>query len=328
MRSGLLSGMVAEGILTKKERILFFHGSTGNGASWLKRRGFRVETMSRSPGSSTGVRYETVLAETASGMIASSREHLDFLREALIYVRPAGRLLICYTNDSLFDSASSDEVLARLSSCVPADYGKVVPLPVLSNPSEMLFSIKKGGAYIPRLPVEYIDEFAGFAQACEKLGTEPYIGLDVETTLVEPRILCTVQLATEARIYVMDMLPMKDLRPLKQLMENASITKIIHNKDFESAVLGQYGVRICTVYDTLVESRKRFRSKGGGGNKLGEVCERELGIYLDKSYQASDWTVRPLTPEQLNYAAADAEVLIRLYHLFRPTAPPVNLELF
>ena len=43
------------------------------------------------------------------------------------------------------------------------------------------------------------------------------------------------------------------------------------------------------------------------------MCERELGVVLDKSAQTSMWTRRPLDPEQVRYAAMDAEVLLGLY---------------
>jgi DNA polymerase-1 len=41
---------------------------------------------------------------------------------------------------------------------------------------------------------------------------------------------------------------------------------------------------------------------------------RELGIELDKSHQSSDWG-RVLTPEMLEYAARDVEVLLPLYEV-------------
>ena len=46
------------------------------------------------------------------------------------------------------------------------------------------------------------------------------------------------------------------------------------------------------------------------------VCERELGMGLDKSSQTSDWARRPLSAEQLRYAALDAEVLLALHDCF------------
>ena len=148
--------------------------------------------------------------------------------------------------------------------------------------------ITKGGAYKPQLPVHYIETPEAFQSACHKLSLKQRIGLDVETTLIEPRILCTIQLATEDEVYLIDALPLKDLTPLKELMGNANVMKIIHSKTFEEKVLGHYGIPIVNIYDTLIEARKRYKKTKDGGHKLGEVCERYLDIYLDKSLQASD----------------------------------------
>ncbi|HRT22439.1 MAG TPA: hypothetical protein P5318_20190, partial [Candidatus Hydrogenedentes bacterium] len=113
-----------------------------------------------------------------------------------------------------------------------------------------------------------------------------------------------------------------------ELMENPRIEKLIHNAQFETRMFAQYGIRIHPVYDTLIVSRKKHRKGAEGGHKLDDVCERELGIYLDKSLQTSDWTRRPLSPEQLAYAAVDAEVLLALHRAFEPPAPPETLPLF
>lgn len=64
----------------------------------------------------------------------------------------------------------------------------------------------------------------------------------------------------------------------------------------------------------MVASRQRHPD-ALEGHSLKAVCERELNISLDKSQQTSDWAQRPLTLEQLEYAALDAEVLLLLHNL-------------
>lgn len=77
-------------------------------------------------------------------------------------------------------------------------------------------------------------------------------------------------------------------------------------------VLGRHGFRIENVVDTLERSRV-MRPRAEGGHSLKVVCQRELGVDLDKEQQTSDWMRRPLTGRQEAYAALDAEVLVRLY---------------
>ncbi|CAN0343120.1 unnamed protein product, partial [Phaeothamnion confervicola] len=50
-----------------------------------------------------------------------------------------------------------------------------------------------------------------------------------------------------------------------------------------------------------------------GGNSLSDVCRIWLGRGLDKTEQLSDWSRRPLTPRQLEYAALDAHCLVSVF---------------
>jgi ribonuclease D len=108
---------------------------------------------------------------------------------------------------------------------------------------------------------------------------------------------------------VVDPLVIDDLAPLAGLLADSRVTKVIHNAAFERGVLGRHGMVIEPVLDTLQVSR-RVRAADDGGHSLAAVCERELGLRLDKGPQTSDWRRRPLSARQLEYAALDAEVLL------------------
>ena len=81
----------------------------------------------------------------------------------------------------------------------------------------------------------------------------------------------------------------------------------------------KHGIEINGVFGTLAESRRR-RAGADGGHSLRVVCDRELGITMDKAEQTSDWARRPLSESQLRYAALDARVLVSLWNLWAPTS--------
>ncbi|MEJ7600096.1 MAG: hypothetical protein WKG01_19465 [Kofleriaceae bacterium] len=54
---------------------------------------------------------------------------------------------------------------------------------------------------------------------------------------------------------------------------------------------------------------------------LAAVAARELAPHRKKTEQTSNWTRRPLSPEQVAYPAADVEVLIGLEPLLRTGVP-------
>lgn len=166
-----------------------------------------------------------------------------------------------------------------------------------------------------RRPVRLVSTQGGLEDLCRELTREEVIALDVETTL-DWGTLCLAQVGTGDFNAVIDVFEVDDLTPLFLVLEDPAIGVIIHNARFERGVLGKLGCRITSVFDTLSVSRRLRGYRIPGGHSLGAVCRRELGLALDKSYQTSDWSRRPLSNAQLNYAALDAEVLIDLYRLF------------
>ena len=98
---------------------------------------------------------------------------------------------------------------------------------------------------------------------------------------------------------------------------DAGTTKLIHFAAFGRSVLSRYGFQVEPVVDTMELSRAARGMDAEGGHALSEVCRRELGQPLDKSEQTSDWARRPLSEEQVAYAALEAEVLLRLVELLR-----------
>ncbi len=162
----------------------------------------------------------------------------------------------------------------------------------------------------PKNPIVWVRDADALVDLERRLGDQPFVALDVETTLKDHK-LCLVQLGTRTTNYLIDPFAVDDLSALGRILVNADLPKVIHNAQFERSVLGGLGMEIEPVVDTLTLSRKKY-GQLGGGHALLAVARRELDVVLDKRWQTSDWTARPLEDGQEAYAAMDVEVLVGL----------------
>ncbi len=330
----VLQRLIDGGWLPPKARVLCYGCGRGADVAWLRLRKYDVTGYDPYPAFGYQTRptgqYEAVLLIYLLARLRDPGRRARAVAEAARHVRPGGTLILA-TRDArrLAPGAENmDAVLAAWRALLPEEaFVDVGHLPTEPDSAAACCFAERGGTHMPQRPSHFIDQADEAARIWQALRQRPLLGLDVETTLEEPRDLCTVQLADQEANYVFDMLAFDDWSGLKTLLEDAASVKVIHNAYFEEQVLRRYGIRIHNIYDTLHASRKARKGEGGS-HKLGDVCERELGVYLDKREQVSDWTRRPLSPGQLAYAALDAEVLIDLHAVFHPPPPPSNMELF
>ncbi|CAK8570185.1 unnamed protein product [Lathyrus sativus] len=73
---------------------------------------------------------------------------------------------------------------------------------------------------------------------------------------------------------------------------------------------------ITSVYNHL-QYTKHGRSVSKQNKSLSTICGEMLGISLSKELQCSDWSQRPLTEEQMTYAAMDAHCLLGIFKVFQ-----------
>ncbi len=179
-------------------------------------------------------------------------------------------------------------------------------------PLEFVVRAAPGAPATPRNEVQWVDTPAGLRAVAEELRSADVVGLDVETAL-DFGTLCLLQIATRTRTFLIDPFAVGDLKPIIDVLSGGHPLKVIHNARFERRVLAAIGIALDGVFDTLEASRRARGADALGGHSLAMVCERELGIALDKTSQTSNWSRRPLDAEQLRYAALDAEVLLTLY---------------
>lgn len=139
--------------------------------------------------------------------------------------------------------------------------------------------------------------------------------LAVDTEFMRERTyypqLCLVQVATETDCVLVDPLAGLDLRPLLELLAEPGKLKILHAARQDLEVLLLAGGRVPQpVFDTQVAAALLGFAPQVG---YAELVARQLGHSIDKGQTRTDWSRRPLTPEQLAYAADDVHHLLQLH---------------
>ncbi len=149
---------------------------------------------------------------------------------------------------------------------------------------------------------------------CTRLRREAVVTVDTE--FMRERTywpeLCVVQLAGDAEVAVVDTLaPGIDLAPLGALLADQAVMKVFHaaRQDIEIFVL-RFGDVPRPMFDTQVAAMV-----AGFGDQVGydSLVAATTGGHIDKAHRFSDWAARPLSPAQINYAAADVTHLRRVY---------------
>lgn len=161
--------------------------------------------------------------------------------------------------------------------------------------------------------ISLVSDQEALEDACKAVLGGFRVGLDVETTL-RKFDLRVIQMATEDNVYVIDALAIQDPTPIIGVLGSSDVLKIIHNASFEKGVFRKIGIKITNIFDTMAVSRKIRKGQKYG---LAAVCQRELGITINKELQMSDWSKRPLSKAQIEYAALDAHVLLGLHDALR-----------
>jgi len=140
---------------------------------------------------------------------------------------------------------------------------------------------------------------------------EPRIGLDTEflrerTYRAE---LCLIQIATPSEAVGIDPLELDDLGALAGVLSSPSTLKVMHAARQDLEVLWPIAAPTRPVFDTQIAA-----SLIGLPAQVGyaDAVRRLLGKALAKSHTRTDWSRRPLSAAQIEYALDDVRYLLPL----------------
>ena len=161
--------------------------------------------------------------------------------------------------------------------------------------------------------IELVTEESRLAEVVDHISRAPRVAVDIESNgffRYHERV-CLVQLASAETAFIVDPLAIDDVRPLGKLLGDRSVEKVFHAPDYDLRSLDRdWGFRVNNLFDTSIAAAF------AGSEQLGlqSVVEEHAGVELvkDRKLQRSDWTMRPLSPEALTYAADDVLHLLQV----------------
>ena len=163
---------------------------------------------------------------------------------------------------------------------------------------------------------QYITTADARDAAISVLSREPIIGVDTEGASLHryrDRV-SLIQVSGAEDHYVFDPLLLDTVLPLGALFENRSILKVFHGADYDLLSMKRdFGFRIEPIFDTALAAR----STGIAAFSLQNLLAQFFQVAVSKAHQKSDWSRRPLSTSQLDYAAGDTAYLLRLYECLK-----------
>ncbi|WP_429940857.1 ribonuclease D [Agrobacterium vitis] len=150
--------------------------------------------------------------------------------------------------------------------------------------------------------------------ACEKLAGSEFITIDTEflrETTFWPE-LCLIQMASpDLEVIVDPMADGLDLAPFFKLMANGDVIKVFHAARQDIEIIFHLGNLIPhPIFNTQVAA---MVCGFGDSVSYDQLVQKIKNIHIDKSSRFTDWSRRPLSEKQLDYALADVTHLRDVY---------------
>jgi ribonuclease D len=157
----------------------------------------------------------------------------------------------------------------------------------------------------------YVATPQALAEVAAAMRRERQVGVDTEAASFHryrDRIYL-LQVSSRTQSALIDPLAVADLAPFGALLADSAVEKTFHDADYDLRVLDRdYAFHAVHLFDTRIAAQLAGEPAIG----LAALLEKYLGLKLDKEHQKADWSLRPLTPPMLAYAAADTQHLLGL----------------
>ena len=158
---------------------------------------------------------------------------------------------------------------------------------------------------------EYLDRVDEVDRFLTEISDVKELALDTEGASFHRFLdrIYLLQLSTRQRSAIIDPLPIGSPEKLGRLLESKDVEVVFHDADYDLRLLHQdYGWHVTKIFDTRIAAQLLGIKSFG----LAALLEQFFDVRLDKKHQRADWSMRPLTPDMLEYAAQDTRFLLQL----------------
>ena len=157
----------------------------------------------------------------------------------------------------------------------------------------------------------YLDQVPEVDRFLSEISDVKEIALDTEGASFHRFLdrIYLLQISTREQSAIIDPLPIGSPARLGKLLESKNVEVVFHDADYDLRLLHQdYGWHVTNIFDTRVASQLLGIKSFG----LAALLDQFFDVKLDKKHQRADWSMRPLTPDMLAYAAQDTRFLLQL----------------
>ena len=157
----------------------------------------------------------------------------------------------------------------------------------------------------------YLDQASEVDRFLDQISDVNELALDTEGASFHRFLdrIYLLQISTREHSAIMDPLPIGSPAKLGQLLQSNRVEVVFHDADYDLRLLHQdYGWHVTKIFDTRIASQLLGIKSFG----LAALLEQFFDVKLDKKHQRADWSMRPLTPDMLEYAAQDTRYLLQL----------------
>ncbi|XP_010528921.1 PREDICTED: uncharacterized protein LOC104805911 isoform X2 [Tarenaya hassleriana] len=182
--------------------------------------------------------------------------------------------------------------------------------------------------------VNWVDEVDELRKATSYLEGCRVVGVDCEWKPnhikgSKPNKVSIMQIASDSKVFILDLIKLSNDASeildecLTQILQSCRILKLGYNFlcDIKQLAHSYEDLECFKRYDMLLDIQNVFKEPCGG---LSGLTKKILGVGLNKTRRNSNWEQRPLSQNQLEYAALDAVVLVHIFSHVGDHPQPVS----